>query len=389
MQLNMQLKQYQSQQLKNLLESQLKQNISGVLALETKVNSWQKQRIGMLVINNGALVYGGSTVPNNQQFAKSLGNKLQPNFINAALPLATEKLTNPQSVRELIEILVKLRIFKWEDIEAYIHNKIVSILEKFDGYPGQAKWDDSNDFDLCFGEDRHGLNWTKLKQDLNHRQQKWASLAPTIPSMDAVPYINKNSLSKESDPRVRKHLKTYVDGRRTLVDIATAMGKDPLKVANSYLNWVKSGVVNFDDSPEFNNQAGTIASETSVANLPTVLSLDDSQIVQISIKRALSGHFNVMLVSNAAEALMSLNRNSIDLLLLDLTMPDVDGLEFCRMIRKIPKLRDLPIVMVTARDGLVDKIKGQIAGTNRYITKPFEAEELLAVVNKYIKVRQA
>ncbi len=389
MQLNMQLKQYQSQQLKNLLESQLKQNISGVLALETKVNSWQKQRIGMLVINNGALVYGGSTVPNNQQFAKSLGNKLQPNFINAALPLATEKLTNPQSVRELIEILVKLRIFKWEDIEAYIHNKIVSILEKFDGYPGQAKWDDSNDFDLCFGEDRHGLNWTKLKQDLNHRQQKWASLAPTIPSMDAVPYISENSLSKESDPRVRKHLKTYVDGRRTLVDIATAMGKDPLKVANSYLNWVKSGVVNFDDSPEFNNQAGTIASETSVANLPTVLSLDDSQIVQISIKRALSGHCNVMLASNAAEALMSLNRNSIDLLLLDLTMPDVDGLEFCRMIRKIPKLRDLPIVMVTARDGLVDKIKGQIAGTNRYITKPFEAEELLAVVNKYIKVRQA
>ncbi len=385
----MQLMQYQAQQLKKLLESQLKHNINGVLALETKVNFWQKQRTGMLVVHNGALVYGDSIVPNNQQFAKTVGDKLQPNFINAALAVASKKLTNPQSVRELIEILVKIRVFQWENIETHIHNQVVSILEKFDAYPGQAKWNDSSDFDLCFGEDRHGLNWTKLKQDLNYRQQQWASLMPTIPSMDAVPYISESSLSRVSDPRARLHLKTYVDGRRTLVDIATAMGKDPLKVANSYLNWVNSGAVSFDYSPEADNQSGVIASETSSANLPIVLSVDDSPIVQISIKRALSDHYNVMLASQAAEALKILNKYSVELVLLDLTMPDVDGLDFCKMIRKIPKFHDLPIIMVTARDGLINKMKGQIAGTNRYITKPFKPEELLEIVNKYIKVRQA
>ena len=387
----MQLMQYQAQQLKKLLESQLKHNINGVLALETKVNFWQKQRTGMLVVHNGALVYGDSIVPNNQQFAKTVGDKLQPNFINAALAVASKKLTNPQSVRELIEILVKIRVFQWENIETHIHNQVVSILEKFDAYPGQAKWNDSSDFDLCFGEDRHGLNWTKLKQDLHHRQQQWASLMPTIPSMDAVPYISESSLSRVSDPRARLHLKTYVDGRRTLVDIATTMGKDPLKVANSYLNWVNSGAVSFDYSPEANNQSGATATarETSVANLPIVLSVDDSPIVQISIKRALSGHYNIMLASQAAEALKILNQYSVELLLLDLTMPDVDGLDFCKMIRKIPKFHDLPIIMVTARDGLINKMKGQIAGTNRYITKPFKPEELLEIVNKYIKVKQA
>ena len=385
----MQLMQYQAQQLKKLLESQLKHNINGVLALETKVNFWQKQRTGMLVVHNGALVYGDSIVPNNQQFAKTVGDKLQPNFINAALAVASKKLTNPQSVRELIEILVKIRVFQWENIETHIHNQVVSILEKFDAYPGQAKWNDSSDFDLCFGEDRHGLNCTKLKQDLNYRQQQWASLMPTIPSMDAVPYISESSLSRVSDPRARLHLKTYVDGRRTLVDIATAMGKDPLKVANSYLNWVNSGAVSFDYSPEADNQSGVIASETSSANLPIVLSVDDSPIVQISIKRALSDHYNVMLASQAAEALKILNKYSVELVLLDLTMPDVDGLDFCKMIRKIPKFHDLPIIMVTARDGLINKMKGQIAGTNRYITKPFKPEELLEIVNKYIKVRQA
>ncbi len=384
----MQLKQYQAQQLKIFLESQLKHNISGVLTLETTVSSWQKQRRGMLVIYNGALVYADSVIPNNQQLAKSLGDKLQPNFINAALALATEKLTNPQSVRELIEILVKLRIFQWDNVEKHIHNQVVLILERFNAYPGQARWENSSDFDLCFGEDRHGLNWTKLKQDLNHRQQRWASLAPTIPSMDAVPYISDSNLLKVSDPRVREHLKRYVNGRRTLVEIANVMGKDPLKVANSYSNWVKSGAVNFDDPPEANNQNIAIASETSEGYLPTILSVDDSQIVQISIKRILTGRYNLLFASQAADALKILNRNSVDLVLLDLTMPDVDGLDFCKIIRKIPQFQNLPIIMVTARDGFFDKIKGQMAGSNGYITKPFKPEELLEMINKYLKVRQ-
>ena len=65
-------------------------------------------------------------------------------------------------------------------------------------------------------------------------------------------------------------------------------------------------------------------------------------------------------------------------------MPDMDGLEVCKTLRSIPKFRALPIIMVTARDGLVNKVKGQIAGTNRYLTKPFDAEELLSVVNEFV-----
>lgn len=65
-------------------------------------------------------------------------------------------------------------------------------------------------------------------------------------------------------------------------------------------------------------------------------------------------------------------------------MPDIDGLEMCKTLRSIPKFRNLPIVMVTARDTLVDKMKGQIAGTNRYLTKPFDTEKLLAVIGEFL-----
>ncbi len=390
----MQSQQYQSQELQNLLASQLKQNISGELALETRVSSLQTQRIGRLVINNGVLVYGDSKIPNNLQLAKIFANQLKCKSIDSALTVASNKITNPKSVRELIKILVKLRIFKWEQIEANIHNQVVLMLEKFVNYPGQATWHDSTDFDLCFGEDCHGLNWIQLKQDLSHRQKQWASLAPQISSIDAVPYVDpsnhlKLNFLRVSDPRIGEHFDTYVDGRRTLVDIATVMDKDPLIVANFYFNWVNSGIVSFKNISEANNQAGTIASRTSDTNLPIVLSVDDSPIVQLSIKRALTGHCNLLCSSQPINALSILRQQSVELLLLDLTMPGLDGLDFCKMIRNIPKFKNLPIVMLTARDSFINKMEGKIAGATEYLTKPFTPEELVAVVNKYIKVGQA
>ncbi len=388
----MELQLYQSHQLRNVLEYQLQQNSSGVLTLKTKVDYSQNKSIEKLVIQNGALVYGGSTIPNNQQFARSLGNQLNKTSIDAALAVAMKKLTNPKSVRELIELLVKLKIFRWEELEFHIHNRVVLLLEKFDAYPGQAKWDDFTDFDLCFGEDCHGLNWTQLTIDLISRRRKWASLAPNISSMYAIPYVRESrrlklGMLEVRDPRIKEHLDTYVDGRRTLLDIATAMNKDPLIVANSYLSWVKSGIVSLDNITEANNQARTPANTQSDANLPIILSVDDRPIVQLSIKRSLKGHYNVLCSSQPLDALSILGQHPVKLLLLDLTMPVMDGLDFCKQIRGISKFKELPIVIVTARDGIVDQVRGQIAGANGYITKPFTTEELVSAVNNYIKAK--
>ena len=114
------------------------------------------------------------------------------------------------------------------------------------------------------------------------------------------------------------------------------------------------------------------------------MSIDDSPIIHISIKRALQNQYNVLLADKAEDALKILDEHPVELLLLDLTMPDMDGLHFCKTLRQIPKFQNLPVVMVTARDGLVNKAKGHLAGTDKYLTKPFKPEELQAVVHQYI-----
>jgi twitching motility two-component system response regulator PilG len=99
-----------------------------------------------------------------------------------------------------------------------------------------------------------------------------------------------------------------------------------------------------------------------------------------------TGYCKVIVASNAVDALNLLYRENISLLLLDVSMPEIDGLELCRTIRSIAQFQDLPIVMVTARDSFFDKVKGKFAGSNEYLTKPFDAEKLRQLVSKFINI---
>ena len=403
----MSLKKYESGQISSILNSLFKKNSSGVLSLKTQVDSWQHQRDCVLMLNNGALVYGGTQVPEAQELCRRLGEALKPNLIKAALSVAVQKVENPQSATELLDLLVKVRVFTWQEVEALMNTKVLLILEKFIYHPGEARWS-AQDVELGYGSDRHGLNWSDIQRELSQRQQQWRSYHPTIPSMDAVPVVTPEQLKRVNNPQVREHFQKSVDGRKTLVEIAEKMGKDPIKVAKNYYTWASNGWINFTSILE-SSQANRAISEAKakisanlagiqdntsakpsapVANnrdLPIVLSVDDSAIIQTTIKRALKEQYNVLLAGKATEALKILNEQPVKLLLLDLTMPDVDGLEFCRSLRKMPQFRDLPVVMVTARDGLINKMKGQIAGTNKYLTKPFSPDELRAVVGQYIQ----
>lgn len=85
--------------------------------------------------------------------------------------------------------------------------------------------------------------------------------------------------------------------------------------------------------------------------------------------------YEVDVVSDGQTAIMSLMNNSYDVMLLDLMIPVLDGIEVTKRSRKFT---DIPIIMITARDGLEDKVKGFDIGADEYMTKPFEMEELLA-----------
>lgn len=116
----------------------------------------------------------------------------------------------------------------------------------------------------------------------------------------------------------------------------------------------------------------------------TILAVDDSPIVLNVIRKALGETYTVVTTSDPTQALSMLYHQSIALLLLDVTMPDIDGLELCRTIRNLPQFVDLPIVMLTARDGAFDRVQGRRAGASEYLTKPFDDQVLLDVAARFI-----
>ena len=368
--------QYRSQQLANLLATFRTQKASGTLSINAEINSAQS-RSYILVWRNGEITYGGSKIPDSQEFVQEIGQQLKPDLIKVAFNLAKQKATNPHSARELLEALVKMRLFSWGQVETLVQAQTVQVLEQVLPYAGQLQLDPAVQFDICYDVTCCGLDWSSLMSEVKRRQQQWKAFAPLISSIDAVPQLPE--LSKITDAKARQHLQKWVDGKRSLVDIAQNLNKDPLQIAKTYFNWAQLGWINFG-----NNTTITVETTTKPENLATILSVDDSPIVQATIKRALSDRYNLLLANNALDALNLLREQSVDLLLLDVTMPGIDGLEMCRTVRSIPKFRGLPIVMLTARDGRVDKLKGQIAGTTQYLTKPFDAEKLLEIARKYI-----
>ncbi len=370
---------YQAGQLSELLNNLQIERVSGFIYISTSIDLEQKLRSYLLVLNNGQIVYGGLKAPrNNQEFARMVGAKCRYSFAEAAIKYSAQKLNNPSSFRELLEKIVRIRVFKWEEIEAIVHAQVVQLIEQSLSHSGELQLDSTVEIDLSYGEDSHYLNWSKVMQDVTSRHQEWATLAPVVPSMDAIPKLSSQGLLGVTDSNVEQHLRQWVDGTRSLIEIAEQLNQDPLELARSYMNWAISGWVTLGGDIS-NNQ---VVSATN-KQLPIVLSLDDSLVVQTMIKRALSERYQVLLASNAVEALKTINTNPIALLLLDVSMPEIDGLEFCSAVRSIEKFKNLPIIMITARDKFSDKLKGQIAGATHYLIKPVEPKQLLEVVDLY------
>ncbi len=120
--------------------------------------------------------------------------------------------------------------------------------------------------------------------------------------------------------------------------------------------------------------------------VPTILAVDDSTVMQEMIKRALGSEYRVLVADNAVDALALIYHEQIAILLLDVSMPGVDGLELCLTVRSLPQFHELPIIMVTARDGVFDKVQGRLAGATEYLTKPFDSERLRQVVGNFLSV---
>jgi diguanylate cyclase (GGDEF)-like protein len=128
---------------------------------------------------------------------------------------------------------------------------------------------------------------------------------------------------------------------------------------------------------------------SSKFGIVTILVADDEPINRTLIQRRLEREqFSVITAIDGAQAVEVTKSSMPDLVLMDVMMPVMDGLEACKIIKADSRTRDIPIIFLSARDELELKLSGLASGANDYISKPFSSEELLARVNVALRLKQ-
>ena len=117
-----------------------------------------------------------------------------------------------------------------------------------------------------------------------------------------------------------------------------------------------------------------------------VLVIDDSNTIRRSAEMFLrQAGFEVILAEDGFDALAKIADHQPRLIFVDIMMPPLDGYQTCALIKQNPKLKATPVIMLSSKDGVFDRARGRLAGSDRYLTKPFTKEGLIAAVNEYLK----
>ncbi len=116
-----------------------------------------------------------------------------------------------------------------------------------------------------------------------------------------------------------------------------------------------------------------------------VLVIDDSNTIRRSAELFLrQAGYDVILAEDGFDALAKISDHHPRVIFVDIMMPRLDGYQTCALIKQNPRLRSTPVIMLSSKDGVFDRARGRLAGSDRYLTKPFTKEGLLAAVNEYV-----
>jgi twitching motility two-component system response regulator PilG len=117
-----------------------------------------------------------------------------------------------------------------------------------------------------------------------------------------------------------------------------------------------------------------------------VMVIDDSNTIRRSAEIFLGkAGARVILAEDGFDALAKIADHEPQLIFCDILMPRLDGYQTCAMIKRSPRFRDIPVVMLSSKDGLFDRARGRMVGSDRYLTKPFSKDSLLATVAEFVR----
>jgi two-component system, chemotaxis family, response regulator PixG len=254
-----------------------------------------------------------------------------------------------------------------------------------------------------------------IKPLLSETIQSWREwerigLASCAPSL--FPIVQNPERVEKSIDRNVHFLLTSIDGITSLRSLAIHHQQQLIDVAKAILPLIKDGTITLsivkqspiERSVEFIDRNASELDTVEISlpkvvetddllehpKMPLIACVDDSLSVYKLLEKIIIEHgYRSFGIQNPLKIIPSLIRNKPDLIFLDLVMPITNGYEVCEQIRKTPSLANVPIIILTGNDGLIDRVRTKFVGANGFLGKPIDPRSITKTIDKYLGKKSA
>ncbi len=308
---------------------------------------------------------------------KNIDNFECYNYLIIAV-LLQKKLVSQDQVKPLIESKVEEVVF--ESIVEQNKEQLIYTIKSVEGY-STLESTLKTPFTL--------LNVEKTLELAAKKWAIWIEKGLGFWSPNLAPRIKMpEHLRREVSDIVYENFVKLLDGNNTLLDIAIEMKSNVIKVTCSLVPYISKGLLDLVEVADIKAPIkfkSTESPQIARARKPLVVCIDDSrQICKIMEEIINKAKCRFISVNHPLQAMPTLIASNPDLIFLDLGMPIINGYEMCSQIRRVSQLKEIPVIILTGRDGIVDRMRAKVVGASDFLSKPIEEEKILKTLEKFL-----
>jgi two-component system, chemotaxis family, response regulator PixG len=224
----------------------------------------------------------------------------------------------------------------------------------------------------------HWQNWVK---------SGFGSVSPNL----APALKNPQALQQKITPKAYAALAKKLNGKRTFRELAQLTQQDPDRLLKSLAPYIRQKwieLVQLPDLPRPTKPEPQIPPRSPALTTPSqqlIACLDDDPQIRKLMEQILAkAGYRSLTISDSMQAIPILLEQKPNLLFLDLVMPVANGYEVCTQLRRISALKDMPIVILTGNDGMIDRMRAKMVKASGFLTKPINSQKVVTAIRKYL-----
>ena len=270
--------------------------------------------------------------------------------------------------------------FSLEKLQAKLHDSIKAWREIRSYLPSP--------FSRLYLEQKNALKFYKVWKTLYAspdlailaKSQKLSSFVSLFVAKNNLYYIANKS--KVDTYLLAKYLQETID--RNLISLL------PFKDLTAEEIEQKRSVKTLSESTQTTASKSKKTQQNNLDSSNLIVCIDDSKTVQRQVKMTLqAGGYQVLSILDPSVALKKLSQQQPAVIFMDINMPNINGYDLCSLLRKSQKFKEVPIVMLTGRDGMIDRVRAKIVGATDYLTKPCDPNKLISLARALEKTTAA